>query len=79
MFKAIWMVLALSLPAMGQEDPASFSVRAEPVEVRVGETVTVWIDVTLNADWHIYSATTPPGGPYPTEIVLAKEDGFQQV
>lgn len=77
MFKAIWMVLVLSLPAMGQEDPASFSVRAEPVEVRVGETVTVWIDVTLTADWHIYSTTTPPGGPYPTEIVL--EGGFQQV
>ena len=50
--------------------PASFSVHVEPSLARPGETVTVWIDVTLADDWHIYATTTPSGGPIPTDIRL---------
>lgn len=74
-------VLGSALPAVasGLEDPALFSIHADPSDPRPGETVTVWIDVTLTADWHIYSTTTPPGGPYPTEIRLEGEGRFRQV
>jgi len=69
-------ILFFAMP-VGAQEPANFSVSVVPEVVRVGETATVWIDVTLNDDWHIYSATTPEGGPYPTEFVLTSK-GFVQ-
>ena len=72
----VWMVLQSSA-ALAQNE-ASFGVTVEPKAARVGEAVAVWIDVDLSDDWHIYSATTPPGGPYPTEIALSGE-AFRQV
>ena len=75
----VLLIAALPAVASGLEDPALFSIHADPSDLRPGETVTVWIDVTLTADWHIYSATTPPGGPYPTEIHLEEEGRFRQV
>ena len=74
---ALLTALVSGHPAAGQ-DAVRFSVHAEPTEVRPGETVTVWIDATLTDDWHIYSVTTPPGGPLPTEIHLGGEGGFRQ-
>lgn len=74
----LWMMIVILSPVVVQaQTPASFAVSATPEVVRVGETVTVWIDVTLTDDWHIYSATTPDGGPYPTEFALSG-DGFQR-
>lgn len=52
------------------QDPAHFVVSIDPEVIHPGETAFVWIDVSLGDDWHIYSATTPPGGPFPTEISL---------
>lgn len=71
------MIILLPIQVMGQQ-PLAFSVSVDPQVVRPGETATVWIDVTLFDDWHIYSTTTPPGGPVPTEIALSGEQ-FQQV
>ncbi len=71
------LVLALILlgvyvtPAAAQ-DPAHFTISITPETIHPGETATVWIDVTLDDDWHIYSTTTPAGGPFPTEIELNK-------
>jgi len=59
--------------------PAEFSVVTDRGDVRRGETLTVWIDVALSDDWHIYSPTTPSGGPYPTKIVLASDPAFTPV
>ena len=59
--------------------PASFSVHAEPSPARPGETVTLWIDVTLAEDWHIYATTTPPGGPIPTDIHLEASGDLRPV
>lgn len=75
----LWTLCVVLSPTwvMSQE-PASFSVEVVPQTIRVGETATVWIDVTLTDDWHIYSATTPEGGPYPTEFAITG-NGFQKV
>ncbi|MBS13139.1 MAG: hypothetical protein CME19_16215 [Gemmatimonadetes bacterium] len=59
--------------AVSAQESAHFSFAAEPESLRPGETATLWVDVELEGDWHIYSATTPPGGPHPTEIYL--DDG----
>ena len=69
---ALLIIPLLPIQAIGQS-PATFSTSVEPQIVRPGETATVWIDVTLSGDWHIYSTTTPPGGPLPTEIALSGE------
>ncbi len=72
------VLMVLHSSAARAENEASFAITVEPKVVRVGEAVTVWIDVVLSDDWHIYSATTPPGGPIPTEILLSGA-GFRQV
>ncbi len=47
--------------------------------MRPGETATLSVDVTLGSDWHIYSTTTPAGGPIPTEVRIEEGDRFRQV
>jgi thiol:disulfide interchange protein len=70
-------LLFLSGPSWA--DPATFSATFAPSSVRPGETVTVWVDVALSDDWHIYSTTTPPGGPIPTVVRLESNDSFEPV
>ena len=77
-FVAVCVLMVLQSSAALAQNEASFGVMVEPKTARIGEAVAVWIDVELSDDWHIYSATTPPGGPYPTEIVLSGA-GFRQV
>ena len=77
-FVAVCVLMVLQSSAVMAQNEASFGVMVEPKAARVGEAVAVWIDVDLSDDWHIYSATTPPGGPYPTEIALSGT-GFRQV
>ena len=70
-FIAACILMALQISAARAQDEAAFGISVEPKVARVGEAVTVWIDVSLSGDWHIYSTTLPPGGPIPTEIVLS--------
>ena len=77
-FVAVCVLMVLQSSAILAQNEASFGVMVAPKMARVGESVAVWIDVDLSDDWHIYSATTPPGGPYPTEIALSGA-GFRQV
>ena len=80
LWAAILLLSILPLkPGATHASPATFAAHVDPVEVRGGETITLWLDVTLSDDWHIYAPTTPPGGPYPTEIRLTPPTGFRQV
>jgi thiol:disulfide interchange protein len=72
------LFLLASAKPIAAKDPVTFTIAAEPSRAIPGETITIWIDAVLSDDWHIYSTTTPPGGPYPTEIKLANQKGFQQ-
>lgn len=74
----VMLVILMLASTVHAQEPANFSVSVAPEVVRIGETVTVWIDVTLSDDWHIYSATTPEGGPYPSEFNLSG-NGFKRV
>ena len=82
----LWPVLLLPFLYIGAacsdtlaDQPATITTLPDRTDVRRGETVTVWIDVDLSGDWHLYAPTTPPGGPYPTRIALQEETSFQQV
>lgn len=65
-------LLGFYVTSTAAQNPAHFVVSIDPKVIHPGETATVWVDVTLDDDWHIYSTTTPPGGPFPTEIALEK-------
>jgi thiol:disulfide interchange protein DsbD len=62
--------ILVSVTSLLAQEQAHFRVSIEPDVIHPDETATVWIDVALESDWHIYSTTTPPGGPFPTEISL---------
>ena len=68
----------LYIPGYAQ-DPARLTLVVEPANPRPGETLTAWVDVALTGDWHIYSATTPPGGPFPTELLIRAGTAFTAV
>lgn len=70
MLAAAFALLVATCPPLRAQDTAHFSAAADPVPARPGEVLTAWIDVTLVDDWHIYSTTTPDGGPIPTQIEL---------
>ncbi len=84
-FRSRWaFVLLASLVAASQaparsDTPALFSFQVDPAVLRPGETATLWVDVELLPNWHIYSTTTPPGGPLPTEIRIESGDRFRQI
>ena len=65
MFVVACVLMVFQFGAARAQNEAAFGIAVEPEVARVGEAVTVWIDVTLSGDWHIYSTTLPPGRAYP--------------
>jgi thiol:disulfide interchange protein DsbD len=52
------------------ESPVHWTAKAPAAAVRAGEIFEVKLDATLDGEWHLYSATQPPGGPIPTRFSL---------
>ena len=49
--------------------PVSWTFSAKKADAK---TYEVLLTATLNGDWHIYSQSTPDGGPVPTAISFTK-------
>lgn len=66
-----FVVLFLAGPlAFGQmEDPVSWAFAARKLDAT---TYEVTLTATLEEGWHLYSQTTPSGGPVPTSITFSK-------
>ena len=67
-------MLALGLvagAAFAAEDPVQWALAPDRSAVPAGGTATTKLTATLQAGWHLYSPTTPAGGPNPTTIRLA--------
>ncbi len=76
---AIWLTGA-AMCAWGQgaaESPVHWKAVAPVKPVQPGQTVEVQLQATIDGEWHLYSATTPPGGPNPTRFSLLSGDPFQ--
>ncbi len=77
-----WIIAAVALfvffaPLGAQRlDPAHWSLALEPSAAPPGSSVVGRLEVTLEDDWHIYSPTTPPGGPIPTSIELEQNEAI---
>ena len=47
--------------------------------MRPGDFFEIKVEATIDAGWHLYSATQPPGGPYPTRFTLISGEPLQLV
>ena len=64
----IWLATVGIAPA--KLDPAHWSLELQPAAAPPGSKIQARLEAKLDAGWHLYSLTTPPGGPNPTTIRL---------
>jgi len=65
--------------AWAAEDPVQWSLTPEQSSVAPGGAMLVRLTATLEPGWHLYSPTTPKGGPIPTSLVLAQGPAIRLV
>jgi thiol:disulfide interchange protein DsbD len=70
---------ALATTAWAAEDPVRWSLAPQQTSVAPGGTVLARLTATLDAGWHLYSPTTPKGGPIPTTLALAQSPAIASV
>lgn len=68
LFLSLTLIAAIGLGVQAQS-PVSWSFSAKKI---ADKTYEIRISATLSGDWHLYSQTTPDGGPTPTDISFAK-------
>jgi thiol:disulfide interchange protein DsbD len=63
---------ALSSPASAKEDPVEWTLAPSAGSLQVAPGGKAYFELTamLQPGWHLYSPTTPQGGPIPTKIRL---------
>ncbi len=65
-------VLALLLPAFcaAKQDPVQWTLKPATATNQVGPGAKIYLELTatIQPGWHLYSPTTPPGGPIITQI-----------
>jgi thiol:disulfide interchange protein DsbD len=78
-FTVIWIFgCAWTVCAQGSmESPVHWSATSPGRPVKPGEVFEVKIEASIDGEWHLYSATQPPGGPNPTRFSLLSGDPFQ--
>src|SRR5271167_3374567 len=58
-------------PQGGQPDPVQWALTLKPDSVKPGGKILATLTATIQPGWHMYSLTTPKGGPNPTTVTLA--------
>lgn len=72
---ALLAPLALSQRVSAQKlDPVQWTLEATTTKVRPGGATQFRLTAKIDSGWHLYSLTTPKGGPIPTKVV-AREGG----
>jgi thiol:disulfide interchange protein DsbD len=67
------LVLLLASGLFAQRlDPVQWTLASSVDKVPPGSTVTLQLTAKLDEGWHLYSLTTPKGGPIPTTAALAE-------
>lgn len=72
-----WLLLApvvwLLAPVQAQRlDPVHWTLSSDAAKAPPSSSVTLKLTAQLDEGWHLYSPTTPPGGPIPTTLGLAE-------
>jgi thiol:disulfide interchange protein len=63
---------ALAAIAQAAEDPVQWTLAFESKTAAPGSHVLAKFTGTIQPHWHVYSMTTPPGGPNPTTASIAE-------
>jgi thiol:disulfide interchange protein DsbD len=72
----LFMLLATTVAANGQENPVTWKASCPTATVHPGQKFTAKVSGRISPGWHIYSITQAPGGPTPTEITVAAKQPF---
>ncbi len=69
----VWTLLLLAVSVSAQRlDPVQWTLTSEAAKAPPGATIPLKLTAKLEEGWHLYSLTTPPGGPNPTTAVIAE-------
>jgi thiol:disulfide interchange protein DsbD len=60
-------------------DPVQWTLTSDVSKAPPGSTVPLRLTAKLDPGWHLYSLTTPAGGPIPTTAVLADNPSVEKV
>jgi thiol:disulfide interchange protein len=77
--KSVWLLAAavwLCGLASAKEDPVQWSLAAKTSQVAPGGEAYFSLNATIEPGWHLYSPTTPPGGPIITKISFVESPAF---
>jgi len=69
-------LLALPLLVWAKDDPVQWTLTAKTAAVAPGGKALFSLTATIQPGWHLYSPTTPAGGPIVTKITLAENPAF---
>jgi len=69
---AFGLVAALAAVYGQKLDPIQWTLTSEVAKAPPGATVPLHLKATFQEGWHLYSLTTPAGGPIPTTAALAE-------
>jgi thiol:disulfide interchange protein len=69
---AFGLVAALAAVYGQKLDPIQWTLTSEITKAPPGATVPLHLKATFQEGWHLYSLTTPAGGPIPTTAALAE-------
>ena len=82
--KRIWLAAtfcALALPGIAgsqtsDDSPVHWSAKPPAGPLRAGAQFDVKMEAAIDGNWHMYSTTTPPGGPIPTRFTVLSGEPF---
>ena len=78
--RVVFLILLGLSPSLAQRmDPAKWTLETDQKVARPGGAVLARLTAKMEPDWHLYSPTTPPGGPIPTRIELAENPAVASV
>src|SRR5579862_3916449 len=67
----LFALLPLAPAVSGAEDPVQWALSFDAPSAAPGSHVLGTLTGTIQPHWHVYSMTTPPGGPNPTTASIA--------
>ena len=69
--------LAAAASLAQKYDPVQWTLTADATKAPPGATVPLKLTATIEPGWHLYSITTPKGGPNPTQAALAENPALE--
>jgi thiol:disulfide interchange protein DsbD len=79
--RIFWLVAAGALCALtagAKEDPVQWALKAKTEKVAPGGKAYFELTATIEPGWHLYSPTTPPGGPIITKINMTDSPAIEK-